>query len=77
MELRTERLLMRPASAADVEDLILLHEDPLVRETFGTPTRAEIEEWVGAGGGRVGRARLRPRRPSSIPRAAPSSAAAD
>ena len=46
-ELRTERLLMRPASAADVEDLVALHADPLVRETFGTPTRAEIEEWVG------------------------------
>jgi RimJ/RimL family protein N-acetyltransferase len=47
MELRTERLLMRPASAEDVEDLVLLHEDPLVRETFGAPSRAEIEEWVG------------------------------
>ncbi len=46
-ELRTERLLMRPASADDVEDLVVLHEDPLVRETFGTPSRAEIEEWVG------------------------------
>lgn len=38
---------MRPASADDVEDLIALHDDPLVREVFGTPTRAEIEEWVG------------------------------
>jgi RimJ/RimL family protein N-acetyltransferase len=47
MEIETERLRMRPASADDVEDLIALHEDPLVREVFGTTTRAEIEEWVG------------------------------
>jgi RimJ/RimL family protein N-acetyltransferase len=47
VEIQTERLLMRPASADDVEDLIVLHEDPLVRRFFGTQTRAEIEEWVG------------------------------
>ncbi len=47
MEIETERLIMRPASADDVEDLVALHEDPLVREVFGAPTRAEIEEWVG------------------------------
>ncbi len=38
---------MRPASADDAEDLARLHEDPLVQVTFGTSTRAEIEEWVG------------------------------
>ena len=47
MEIETERLLMRPASADDVEDLVVLHEDPLVRRVFGAQTRAEIEEWVG------------------------------
>jgi RimJ/RimL family protein N-acetyltransferase len=47
VEIETERLLMRPASAADIEDLVALHEDRLVREVFGAPTRAEIEEWVG------------------------------
>jgi RimJ/RimL family protein N-acetyltransferase len=47
VEIETERLLMRPASAEDVDDLVALHEDPLVREAFGAPTRAEIEEWVG------------------------------
>ena len=47
MEIETEHLRMRPASAEDVEDLVALHEDPLVREVFGSPTRAEIEEWVG------------------------------
>lgn len=38
---------MRPAGAEDIEDLVALHEDPLVREVFGSPSRAEIEEWVG------------------------------
>jgi RimJ/RimL family protein N-acetyltransferase len=47
VEIQTERLTMRPASAVDVEDLIVLHEDPLVRRFFGAQTRAEIEEWVG------------------------------
>lgn len=47
MEIETDRLLMRPASAEDVDDLIALHEGPLVREVFGSPTRVEIEEWVG------------------------------
>jgi RimJ/RimL family protein N-acetyltransferase len=47
VEIVTEHLRMRPASAEDVEDLVALHEDPLVREVFGSPTRAEIEEWVG------------------------------
>jgi RimJ/RimL family protein N-acetyltransferase len=47
VQIETERMRMRPASAEDVEDLVALHEDPLVREFFGVPTRAEIEEWVG------------------------------
>ncbi|HJZ36217.1 MAG TPA: GNAT family N-acetyltransferase [Solirubrobacterales bacterium] len=47
MEIETERMRMRPASPEDVDDLVALHEDPLVREVFGSPTRAEIEEWVG------------------------------
>jgi RimJ/RimL family protein N-acetyltransferase len=47
VEIETERLRMRPASPNDVESLVAMHEDPLVRETFGTPTRAEIEEWIG------------------------------
>jgi RimJ/RimL family protein N-acetyltransferase len=47
VEIETKRLIMRPASAEDVEDLVGLHEDALVREVFGSPTRAEIEEWVG------------------------------
>ena len=43
----TDRLRMRPAGGEDVEDLLALHEDPLVREFFGSATRTEIEEWVG------------------------------
>jgi RimJ/RimL family protein N-acetyltransferase len=50
VEIQTERLLMRPSSADDVEDLIVVHEDPLVRRFFGARTRAEIEEWVGRAG---------------------------
>jgi RimJ/RimL family protein N-acetyltransferase len=46
VEIETERLIMRPASAEDVEDLVALHEDPVVREVFGSPTRAEVEAWV-------------------------------
>jgi RimJ/RimL family protein N-acetyltransferase len=47
VEIETERLRMRPASAEDVDDLVALHEDPLVRKFFGSPSVAEIEEWVG------------------------------
>lgn len=38
---------MRPTSADDVDDLIALHEDPVVLAIFGASTRVEIEEWVG------------------------------
>lgn len=46
MELTTERLTMRPVNATDVDDLFLLHEDPLVRTVFGEMTRDEVVEWI-------------------------------
>ena len=46
IELRTERLLMRPPADADLEDLVALHDDPLVRKVFGAATREEVAEWI-------------------------------
>jgi RimJ/RimL family protein N-acetyltransferase len=46
VELRTERLTMRPVSAADLDDLVAIHEDPMVRKVFGETTREEVVEWI-------------------------------
>jgi RimJ/RimL family protein N-acetyltransferase len=46
VELRTERLTMRPVNATDVDDLAALHEDPLVQTVFGEMTRDEVAEWI-------------------------------
>jgi RimJ/RimL family protein N-acetyltransferase len=46
VELRTERLLMRPPEDADLEDLVAFHDDPLVRKAFGAATRDEVAEWI-------------------------------
>ena len=46
LELRTERLVMRPPGEADLDDLIAFHDDPLVREVFGAASRDEVAEWI-------------------------------
>lgn len=46
MEIETERLLMRPVRAGDVDDVVAMHADPLTRRVFGETTRDEVEEWV-------------------------------
>jgi RimJ/RimL family protein N-acetyltransferase len=46
VEPTTERLTMRPVNATDVDDLVALHEDPLVRKVFGEVTRDEVVEWI-------------------------------
>jgi RimJ/RimL family protein N-acetyltransferase len=37
---------MRPVGAADLDDLVALHEDPVVRKVFGTVPRDEVVEWI-------------------------------
>ena len=44
--MRTERLLMRPVSDADLGRLVELHADPLVQRVFGVVTREEVADWV-------------------------------
>lgn len=46
MEMRTERLVMRPPAEDDLDDLLAFHDDPLVRRSFGATTRAEVAEWI-------------------------------
>lgn len=46
VELRTERLVMRPPEEADLDDLLAFHDDPLVRKVFGPASRAEVGEWI-------------------------------
>jgi RimJ/RimL family protein N-acetyltransferase len=46
VELTTERLTMRPVTAADLDDLVALREDPLVRQFFGESTREEVAGWI-------------------------------
>jgi RimJ/RimL family protein N-acetyltransferase len=43
----TERLIMRPVAAADLDDLVALHEDPLTRRFFGDFGRDDLVEWIG------------------------------
>jgi RimJ/RimL family protein N-acetyltransferase len=46
MELRTERLIMRPPSDADLDDLAELHRDPAVVAVFGPTGRDAVVEWI-------------------------------
>jgi RimJ/RimL family protein N-acetyltransferase len=46
VELRTERLIMRPVSDADLDDLDALQRDPTVLRWFGPATRDELGEWI-------------------------------
>jgi RimJ/RimL family protein N-acetyltransferase len=46
MELRTDRLVMRPVRDADLADLIALQADPTVLRWFGPATREELAEWI-------------------------------
>jgi RimJ/RimL family protein N-acetyltransferase len=46
MELRTERLVMRPVRDADLDDLVALQDDPVVLRWFGPATRDELAEWI-------------------------------
>ncbi len=47
-ELQTERLTMRPPAAADLEDLVALHDDPAMVRVFGDTTREEMVDWIAA-----------------------------
>jgi len=59
--LETERLRLRPVDADDVDELVRLHEDPLVARYMGVRDRdwyewrigASLEEWSGRGHGFV------------------------
>jgi RimJ/RimL family protein N-acetyltransferase len=46
VELRTERLILRPVGAADLDALDELHADPVTEKVFGVMTRAEVVEWI-------------------------------
>jgi RimJ/RimL family protein N-acetyltransferase len=46
VELRTERLLMRPPVEDDLEDLVALHDDPAIVRVFGDTTREEMVDWI-------------------------------
>jgi len=46
VELITERLVMRLVAAADLDDLVALHEDPLTRRFFGEMDRQDVVEWI-------------------------------
>jgi len=46
VELRTERLVMRPPGEGDLDDLVAFHDDPLVRKVFGAAARDEVAEWI-------------------------------
>lgn len=46
--IETERLLLRPMQAADVDDLLLIFADPKVMAAFEEPVfdRAQMERWI-------------------------------
>jgi RimJ/RimL family protein N-acetyltransferase len=50
VELTTERLTLRPVVEGDLDALVALREDPLVRRFFGETTREEVAEWVARSG---------------------------
>lgn len=43
----TERLRFRPMGMEDVDELLVLHEDPLVARFMGTHDRAWFERYIG------------------------------
>ena len=43
----TERLRFRPMGTEDVDDLVVMHEDPLVARFMGTRDRAWFERYIG------------------------------
>ena len=46
---KTVRLVLTPVGAEDVDDLILLHGDPIVAFWTGPWSRATTEAWTGHG----------------------------
>ena len=46
MEIETDRLLLRPVRAGDVDDILAMHADPVTRRVFGEWTRDQAEDWV-------------------------------
>jgi RimJ/RimL family protein N-acetyltransferase len=46
MRLETERLILRPVGAEDLDDLVRLHADPAVREVFGAADAEEVRGWL-------------------------------
>lgn len=46
VELRTERLILRPVRASDVDHLVEMHEDPAVLRFFGPMSREYQVEWL-------------------------------
>jgi RimJ/RimL family protein N-acetyltransferase len=48
VDLKTERLIMRPVRDADLDDLVALHADPVVLRWFGPATREELADWIAA-----------------------------
>jgi RimJ/RimL family protein N-acetyltransferase len=48
MELRTERLVMRPVRDSDFDDLVALQHDPVVLRWFGPATRDDLVKWIAA-----------------------------
>lgn len=46
VSIETERLLLRPVTKEDLDEVVRLHEDPEVARFMGTPDRQWLEEWV-------------------------------
>jgi RimJ/RimL family protein N-acetyltransferase len=46
MELRTERLAMRPVDGSDLDDLLAIHQDPVTRRFFGDFDRQDVVAWI-------------------------------
>lgn len=44
--IETERLILRPVSLEDLDEVVRLHEDPEVARFMGTPDREWLVEWV-------------------------------
>jgi RimJ/RimL family protein N-acetyltransferase len=46
VELLTERLRMRPVGMTDLDDLVAIHQDPVVLRFFGAMTRDDLVRWI-------------------------------
>jgi RimJ/RimL family protein N-acetyltransferase len=44
--IETERLHLRPVAVGDLDEVVRLHEDPLVARFMGSPSREWLVEWV-------------------------------